>query len=341
VGTCVTVGAPEERPVIDLDSHLMEPVGYLASHAAAEDRDRLALTIAAGVADDDPEWSAPGAFDRAERAAWLDAQGITRQLVLPGASHVQFLGTPLVIEAARAQHRAALAWADGDPRFVMAACIPVDVPISPFLVEEAAAAGFGVVLLITGEALPPAPTAMADLWAALEATGTVGVFHFGTTGTGLPAAWRNGGRDDGEAADPIDVVCAHHGAEAIVSRLALSGVFDRRPGLRLLFAEHGASWLPGCLIALDACQRAFRSRDSTIPDQEPLSAQVRRAVTVTPFAFEPVGDLIDRVGADVLAFATDHPHPEGGRDPANRFRLAIGDRDSTPFFSSNAIALLG
>ena len=67
---------------------------------------------------------------------------------------------------------------------------------------------------------------------------------------------------------------------------------------------------------------------------------MRRAVTVTPFAFEPVGDLIDRTGTDMLAFATDHPHPEAGRDPAARFRTSIGDRDGTPFFTSNATALL-
>jgi predicted TIM-barrel fold metal-dependent hydrolase len=326
--------------VIDLDSHLMEPFDYLTAHATAQHRDRLQLAMVVDVADDDPEWSAVGAFDRAERAAWCDANGISRQLVLPGASHVQFLGTPLVVDAARAQHRAALAWADGDPRFVMAACIPIDTPAASLLVEEAADAGFGVVLLTTGDALPPPPTATADLWAAIEATGVVAVLHFGTTGTGLPANWRNRGRNDREAADPIDIVCAHHGAEAIIARLALSGVFDQRPALRLLVAEHGASWLPGFLGALDACQRAFRSVDPTLPEHEPLSHQVRRAVTVTPFTFEPVGDLIDRIGTDVLAFATDHPHLEGGRDPATRFRAALGDRDSTPFFHSNAANLL-
>ncbi len=326
--------------MIDLDSHLMEPVDYLSSHAPTADRDRLALTIPAGLAEDDPEWSAPGAFDHAERAAWLHDHGITRQLVLPGTSHVQFLGTPLAVEAARAQHRAAMAWADGDRRFEMAACIPTDTPVTSQLVEEAATAGFRVVLLTTGGVLPPPPTAMAELWAAIEANSMVAVFHFGTSGTGLPAGWRNAGRPRGEAADPIDVVCAHHGAEAITARLALSGVFDQRPNLRLLLAEHGASWLPGCLIALDACQRAFRAADPTIPDRELLSVQVRRALTVTPFAFEPVGDLIDRIGSDVLAFATDHPHPEGGRAPAARFQTAIGDRESAPFFAINATALL-
>ena len=64
-------------------------------------------------------------------------------------------------------------------------CVPIDSPIAPLLVEEAAAAGFGVVLLTISEAIPPPPPAMTDPWAALEATGTVAAFHFGTTGTGL------------------------------------------------------------------------------------------------------------------------------------------------------------
>jgi hypothetical protein len=38
------------------------------------------------------------------------------------------------------------------------------------------------------------------------------------------------------------------------------------------------------LVSLDACQRAYRRLDDRIPQGEPLSARVRRALTVTPFA---------------------------------------------------------
>jgi hypothetical protein len=75
--------------------------------------------------------------------------------------------------------------------------------------------------------------------------------------------------------------------------------------------EHSAAWLPGCLTALDACQRAFARHDPNIHQDEPLSLQVCRALTVVPFVFEQVGDLIDRVDPGVIAFGTDHPHSEG------------------------------
>ncbi len=67
---------------------------------------------------------------------------------------------------------------------------------------------------------------LEPLWSALAEAGVVGMLHFGTTWDTLPSTWRaDAQRSDGEAADPIDVVCAHHAAEAVVARLALSGVF--------------------------------------------------------------------------------------------------------------------
>jgi len=208
------------------------------------------------------------------------------------------------------------------------------------LVQEAATRGFAAVLLTTSKVAPPAPDALDGVWAALDETGLVAVLHFGTTGMTLPRGWRRvADRTDGEAADPIDVVCAHHGAEAIVARLALSGILEGRPGLRVLTAEHGAAWLPGLLTSLDACQRAFRSTDPGIPQDTPLSTQVRRALTVTPFVFERIGELQDQVGDGILAFATDHPHPEGGRDAAGSFSRSLGDRAGAAFFEGNAAGL--
>ena len=334
--------------MIDLDSHLMEPRDYLAKFAPSTLIEALTLhgapsrdVIASG---DGGQWSTRGAFDRAERITVLDAFGIDQQIVLPGISHVAHLGTSVVVESARAQRRAALAWADDDPRFVPVAIAPIDDAASAVqLIEEAAAAGCRAVLMTTGHATPTSPTdaQQSTVWDALRDTGLIGVLHFGTTGSGLPDAWRTGPAGAADAADAIDVVIAHHGAEAVLARMALSGLLAGPTPPRLLIAEHGASWLPGLCTSLDACQRAFRSLDPTIPQAEPLSIQLCRAVTVVPFIFEPVGDLIDRIGDDVLSFGTDHPHPEGGKDPIRSFTTALGNRDPSAFFDRNAQRLLG
>lgn len=334
--------------MIDLDSHLMEPRDYLLPFAPASLSEQLTMAGAPSrdemIAGSAGQWSTPGAFDRSERRALLDRLGIQRQVVLPGISHVAHLGTLRAVESARAQHRAATAWADGDPRFCPAAVIPMDHPGDALdLIGDAADDGFRLVLMTSGRSqpVPPNHPAQARIWHALAESGLVGVLHFGTTGAGLSKSWRTLDAEVGDdAADPMDVVVAHHGVETMIARMALSGMLGREQAPKLLLAEHGAGWLPGFLTSLDACQRAFRRLDPLIPQGEPLSAQVRRAITVVPFAFEPVGDLIDRIGPDVLGFATDHPHPEGGRDPVATFGDALGTRDSSAFFNENGTRLL-
>lgn len=293
---------------------------------------------------DTGQWSFDAAFDRVERRSMLDRVGIARQVVLPGLSHISHLGTPLAVEAARAQRRAVTAWADGDPRFLPVAVVPIDeADIAIDLIGDAAEGGLRLVLLTTSGTgvTPPNDPEQIRVWHALADSGLVGVLHFGTTGGGPSRRWRTleaGIGDD--AADPMDVVLAHQGAEAIIARMALSGMFNRTPAPRLLIAEHGAGWLPGLFTSLDACQRAFRAIEPNIPQEELLSTQVRRAITVVPFVFEPVGQLIDRIGEDVLGFATDHPHPEGGRDPVGTFAASLGDRDGGAFFTNNGTRLL-
>ena len=354
--------------MIDLDSHLMEPADYLVAFAPRRLHSELVMagapTAAQVAAGDAGQWSIDGAFDRGARRRLLDERGISRQVVLPGLSHVAHLGTSLALPAARAQRRAVLAWADDDARFVPVAVVPIDEPEHAVaLIGEAVEAGIATVQLTTARRLPPPPIERDQqrIWDAIADAGAVAVLHFGTTGTVLPDAWRSRRRatdpagsvgdtidepiDEprAEHADPIDVVIAHHAAEAVVARLALSGMLgDRggRPPLRLLIAEHGAGWLPPLLVSLDACQRAFRRLDADIPQDEPLSAQVVRALTVVPFVFEPIGPIIDRIGPEVLGFATDHPHPEGGRDPSGSFRVSLGDRDGAAFFEGNARRLL-
>ncbi|MCG8592426.1 MAG: amidohydrolase [Proteobacteria bacterium] len=56
--------------------------------------------------------------------------------------------------------------------------------------------------------------------------------------------------------------------------------------------------------------------------------------------------LIEQAGDDVFMFASDYPHPEGGRDPLGRFERCMADAGTSPeamdrFYSGNFEALMG
>ena len=44
---------------------------------------------------------------------------------------------------------------------------------------------------------------------------------------------------------------------------------------------------------------------------------------VSLFPYEDAGWLIDQVSEEVFMFASDYPHPEGGRDPIGRFDATL------------------
>jgi hypothetical protein len=67
-------------------------------------------------------------------------------------------------------------------------------------------------------------------------------------------------------------------------------------------------------------------------------------IRVTPFFWERTARQIERYGlAEVYAFSTDFPHPEGGTDPIGRMAADIeplGEAAVEAFFVSNAELLL-
>ena len=54
----------------------------------------------------------------------------------------------------------------------------------------------------------------------------------------------------------------------------------------------------------------------------------------TPFAGEPVGWMIEQAGADLFMFSSDYPHPEGTKDPIERFESTMSDIDDPPSTTS-------
>ena len=76
------------------------------------------------------------------------------------------------------------------------------------------------------------------------------------------------------------------------------------------------------------------------------SEYLKRQVRVSLFAFEDAGWLIEQCGEEMFMFASDYPHPEGGRDPIGRFDASlekrnIGQQARDRFYNGNFAQLMG
>ena len=70
----------------------------------------------------------------------------------------------------------------------------------------------------------------------------------------------------------------------------------------------------------------------------PPSDLVRRAIRFTPYATEDAGVVIREGGADLFMFSSDYPHPEGTRNPIERFESSFEGFDEAikdKFYRSN------
>src|SRR5262249_30950942 len=147
------------RVINDADSHIMESLDWLSSHADPGVRDKLgSMRLEAGgsgaekaiakalAAQQEPVataeiahnvvtgpkgWAAYGALDPAERTKALDDLGFSRQLVFTTFAGSQFLPSPdpeVKYGGARALNRAMADFCAGDKRLVGVGVAPLDDP---------------------------------------------------------------------------------------------------------------------------------------------------------------------------------------------------------------------
>jgi hypothetical protein len=110
--------------------------------------------------------------------------------------------------------------------------------------------------------------------------------------------------------------------------------------------EIGATWVPGFLRTLDQGHLAFRKSEPLLQGLELTPTEFfQRQVRVSLFPYEDIGWLIEQAGADVFMFASDFPHPEGGRDPIGRFDASldassVGAAQREKFYHQNFASLM-
>ncbi|MFM8945231.1 MAG: amidohydrolase family protein [Actinomycetota bacterium] len=223
-----------DRTVIDIDAHILEPVGWLRSYASAAARDDIpelgvgdpgfAQLLDEAARDHEIRandaaaleravdefmtmrrkgWMSLGGWDPSERAIALDRLGFTHQVIFPTGAFNQVYDTPVDarVEAARAMNRG-LADFCGDPRLVATAYVPFEhgPEVAIEFIETASRTRVGVLAIDS----IPSPRQRSfthpdfdHVWARIEELGVAVFLHVGADQgyRPVPKAFFDNGRD--------------------------------------------------------------------------------------------------------------------------------------------------
>lgn len=96
----------------------------------------------------------------------------------------------------------------------------------------------------------------------------------------------------------------------VFGNLIFGGILDRRPNLRVVFAEGGVNWVAGALQDAELTFGAHRKIFNIVPAHRP--AHYWRNNMYATFQTDPLGlRLLDVIGTDRVMWAQDYPHEEG------------------------------
>jgi predicted TIM-barrel fold metal-dependent hydrolase len=174
----------------------------------------------------------------------------------------------------------------------------------------------------------PAHSALDPLWKLMSDNGVAVCLHTGVEeNIFMSREWSNAEAFEGYRLfdefklDPWSRVNSHILTQNFLATMVLGGVFERHPGLRFGVIECGAYWVgPLCetmdlWFDQDPGGSRFATTQTFFLPHHP-SHYIKRNVRVTAFDFEPVDKYIRQYGLeDVLCFASDYPHVEGGKNP--------------------------
>ena len=321
---------------------------------------------------------APGAMSFDRRIQVMDLQGVRRQLLFPffgmfaplfestpiekigGSFGIDNVTPPKIRRLAQGVQKAYNGWAAEMTRKHSDRIRPAGVLLANDLdqllrdTEEIIASGLSSV--IVPASLPPGGKSPADaaldpFWSMCAEADVPVMIHIGderayrrSGAWGKIPAFRPVPTETNEIPlDPFTLSTAHQPAENFVTAIVLGGVFERHPTLRFGLIELGAHWIGPLAESLDMWGEQFWRRLGKVLAMKP-SEYINRNIRVSSFHFEPVHKYVERYGLeDVYCFATDYPHPEGGKDPLashlSRFG-GVSDSFQEKFFVKNAELLL-
>lgn len=92
-------------------------------------------------------------------------------------------------------------------------------------------------------------------------------------------------------------------------QMTLGGVFDRHPGLRLMFTEIRLDWIPATLRYLDGVFEEHR--DDLPADRRPSEYWEDHCLAGASFIHKAEVEMRHDIGLNTILFGRDYPHPEG------------------------------
>lgn len=280
-----------------------------------------------------PEPMRPEYLEREPRLRLLDEQGVSRCILFPGAIALSAEYYVDDTEAMYANLTSYNRWFDEtwgfnrDDRMYATALLSLrDLDMAVRNVEDIVERGAKVVLLPTGpvNGRSPGDPYFDPVWSRLNEAGCVIAIHimpnwyFGAMGP----AW-------GQNPDPASWHMSAwgwmnmYGERPIIdtlSALIFDNIFGRFPNLKVVVAEHGASWVPHTLSHLDK-SRGMGRNGPWIGGKlsERPSAIFKRHIRVAPYPEDDCVKLVNELDGDdsVLVFGSDFPHAEGVETPAD------------------------
>jgi len=253
---------------------------------------------------------APGARDWKIRRQDLDDEGIWGEVIYAsvGFWNSMIKDPKLIAEATKVVNE----WSADVQRQSIRHVMPAQVSaldIEDAVAEVQRAAGLGLKAL----GLPPgAPKGVPGfnrhdwdpLWDAAEEAGMVLTVHTG------PPVGEDPVHHHGPGAGTMNYLYACYGGMDMAAMMAASGILDKRPGLKLLISEAGASWLP---FIADRLDEAFRQHSEFVRDElTRMPGEIVREQVYASFQHDPTAVLtVAAMGFPNVMWGSDYPHIEG------------------------------
>jgi predicted TIM-barrel fold metal-dependent hydrolase len=356
--TAQSAGAPYPAGtiVVSCDDHLLEPPTMWVDRVPAALRDKAPTLWM-----DDLGWHIrlgdrdmpnlpglnfcafeclPGASDQDARIADMDAEGVDMQVLSPQKSLglIRLPDLELRLACIRAYNQYLSEFCARRPsRFAGHAILPVWNPeTTRDDLQEISALGFKSFLIPIkpGEDVYYNSRRMEGFWTAIEESGLVCVFHIG----------ENNAVAGGRGGAATNALATMGGFRNLWGLLTFSGVFDRHPGLRVVFTEGGISWAPSAIYDADLIYETYGSDMTPTLSHSPSYYWFNNCYAT--FMNDPAGlEVLHRIGAERAMWSSDYPHNEGTlgftRSSVNEVFRYTGEEAAKKVVGSNAIELFG
>jgi predicted TIM-barrel fold metal-dependent hydrolase len=276
-------------------------------------------------------------LEREPRLQVLEAQGVDRCVVFPAgmslaAEHYVRDTDALYVNLSSFNRWYDETWGFNyhDKLYATAVLSLRDLDRAIALTDEVLARGARVVLLPTGPAYgrSPGDPHFDPVWSRLAEAGATVAFHIMPFWyfDAISPAW-------GHEPDPASWHMSAwqwmnvYGERPIIdtiSSLVFDNLFGRFPNLRVLIAEHGASWVPHTLTHMDKSRGMGRNGPWIGGKLDDRPSNIfKEFVRVAPYPEDDIPAIVENLHGDdgCLVMGSDYPHAEGLAEPADFEKL--------------------